>query len=237
MKPAPVAQPELKSRMERGPSGEKGVKKGPENAPEGSHTTLSPDESPPQYNIIMDLITLLSYDKSVLSNPLKKIEELFSFFESVTPSKIRTAIMKYLFRHIAASPTCIRDDLNLPESSVYRELRNLEEWGYIVNPLPTTYNWKRKGYAAGIVALPIYTPEDLVKAREREVERTQPQAQMVQKVYQLILEEYTDKPELCTRNNILKTVKPKFQGFHVNDIIFWVDRAIEKASQEITIWT
>ena len=136
---------------------------------------------------------------------------------------------------MAASPTCIRDDLNIPECSVYREIKNLEEWGYIEWAIPTTFNWKRKGYAAGIIALPNAQPEELIKAREREVERTRPQAKMVQKAYQLILEEFIDKPDLSTRTNIIQYVKPYFSGFHVKDIIFWADRAIEKASQEMKI--
>ena len=209
---------------------------GPPSPEPSTGITLSPDESVPQYNIIMDLITLLSYDKSVPYNPLKKIDELFSFFERVAKSKNRTAIMKYLFQHTAASPTCIRDDLNIPEASVYRELRKLDDWKYIESPIPTSYNWKRKGYATAIVALPNYRPEDLIEARNREVERTKPQAKMVQKAYQLILDEFTSRPDLATRTNILKQLKPQFSGFHTNDIIFWVDRAIEKASQEITIW-
>ena len=225
LNPSPVAQPQRKKEGQGTPS----------PAP-STGTTLSPDERVPQYNIIIDLITLLSYDESVPYNPLKKIDELFSFFERVAKSKNRSAIMKYLLQNTAASPTCIRDDLNIPECSIYRELKKLDKWGYIETPIPTSYNWKRKGYATGIVALPIYKPEDLIEARTREVERTKPQAKMVQKAYQLILEEFTDKPDLATRNNIIKHVKPQFPGFQTNDIIFWADKAIEKASQEITIW-
>ena len=203
--------------------------------PEPSITTLSPDESHPQYNIIKDFITLLSYDERVPFNPLKKIDELFSFFERVAKSKNRTAIMKYLLKNIASSPTCIRDDLLIPEASVYREIKKLEKWGYIEWVIPTSFNWKRKGYATGIIALPIYKPEDLIEARNREIERIKPQAKMVQKAYQLILEEFTSKPDLATRKNIIKQLKPEFSGFHVNDIIYWIDRAIEKASQEMKI--
>ena len=198
--------------------------------------TLSPDESLPQYNIIIDFITLLSYDERVPLNPLKKLDELFSFFERVAKSKNRTAIMKYLLKNIATSPTCIRDDLLIPEASVYREIKKLEKWGYIEWVIPTSFNWKRKGYATGIIALPTFKPEDIIEARKREVERTRPQAKMVQRAYQLILEEFIDKPDLSTRTNIIQYVKPHFTGFNINDIIFWIDRAIEKVSQEIMVW-
>ena len=76
----------------------------------------------------------------------------------------------------------------------------------------------------------------MIEARNREIERTKPQAKMVQKAYQLILDEFTNKPDQATRTNIIKHLKPRFSGFHTNDIIFWVDRAIEKASKEMTIW-
>ena len=45
--------------------------------------TLSDNESLPLYYKIIDIITLSPHDESVLNDPIKKIDELLSFAESV----------------------------------------------------------------------------------------------------------------------------------------------------------
>jgi len=196
--------------------------------------TLTANESLPLYYKIIDIITLTTTDESVLYNPIKKIDELLTFAESVGASKNRRAVLKHLLVHKAASPPVIRDETGLKEGPTYRAIDELVKLNYIVWATPTTYNWKRKGYAAGIVALPNFTPEDIIQARTQEVERTKPSAKMVQRAYQLILDEYMDR-EAPTRSQIIQRIKPRLSGFAVHDIIDWIDQAIELAHKNGTI--
>src|SRR4030042_3050669 len=196
--------------------------------------TLSSCESLPLYYKIIDIITLSPHDESVLNDPIEKIDELLSFAESVGAHRNRRTILRYIMINRAASPPIIRDETGLPEQSTYRTINELVKLGHIVWATPTKYTWKRKGYSSGIVAIPNFTNEDITQARDKEVERVKPRARMVQRIYQFMLDEYTNK-ESPTKRDIMQKVKPQFSGFAVMDIIAWVDQAIEIAQKNGTI--
>ena len=201
---------------------------------ENGINTLSSCESLPLYYKIIDIITLSSNEERVVNDPIKKIDELLSFAESVGGSKNRAKVLRYIMINRAASPPVIRDETGLPEPSAYRTIDQLVKLGYIVWATQATFNWKRKGYASGIVAVPNYTPEDLIAARDKEVERVKPRARMVQRIYQFMLDEYAHR-EPPSKRDIVQKVKPQFSGFAVQDIISWVDQAIEVAQKNGTI--
>ncbi len=201
---------------------------------ENEITTLSVNESLPLYYKIIEMITLTTTDESVVKNPIKIIDELLSFAESVGNSKNRRIVLRYLLLNRAASPPNIRDKTGLVEGPCYRAIDELVKLGYIEWLTEPTYNWKRKGYASGIVGLPNAQPEDLIAARTQEVERTKPQAKMVQRAYQFLLDEYTNR-DPPTRTQVISRLKPLFSGFATQDTIFWIDRAIETAHKNGTV--
>lgn len=198
---------------------------------------LSMNESLPIYYKIIDMIYLSSTDESFLYNPLQIIEELFSFVESLgTSSQNRVDVLKYVIKNRAVSPPVIMNDLNIAEASLYRSIDELVEKGFIVWATTATRSKKKKGYACGIIAIPNFTPEDLINARQSEVERNKPKSIMVQKAYQLLLDEYSDKEP--TRQQVITRLKPKLSGYAILDIIGWIDSAIELAhkNKKIKIW-
>lgn len=206
-------------------------------APVAQKGTLSVGESVPFYYKLIDLITLSPTDESVLKNPKKIVEELLSFAESVGCSPSRRAVFGHLLLNHAESASTIKAHTGLPEPSLYRAIAELVELGYIIWAIPTKINWKRKGYSSGIVSLPTATPEDLIAAREREITRVKPQVKMVQKVYQLILDEYEGRDEV-NRAQVIQRIKPAFNGFAIKDILTWVDDALElvERNKKLKVW-
>lgn len=206
-------------------------------APVARKGTLSPAESVPFYYKLIDFITLSSAAESVLQEPEKIVRSMLSFVESVGYSPSRRAVLGHLLLGKADSPSTIRVKTGLSEPSVYRAIDDLVELGYIVWATPTKINWKSKGYSSGIVALPNFTPEDLIEARNREVERVKPQARMISKVYQMLLNEYTGR-EPVTRRDVITRLKPRFSGFAAQDVVTWVDGALELAQRNkiLKVW-
>ena len=199
-------------------------------------TTLSLNESIPQTRIVYDYITLLSFDESVVKSPYALLGEFLNFFEKVATSKNRVKILRHLFKNIADSPQVILDETQIPEASAYRELKRLEKEGYIETVIETTYSWKRPGLASSIIALPIYTDDHIIAAREREKERVKPTNQYINELYRITLDDFIEpwdyKRGVDHIKELLPFIKKQCSGYTLHDILFFTERVAEKLQKE-----
>uniref|UniRef100_A0A6M3M3P1 Putative transcriptional regulator n=1 Tax=viral metagenome TaxID=1070528 RepID=A0A6M3M3P1_9ZZZZ len=200
---------------------------------------LSENESCPYKYNKMDINYLLSYGERCPPNPVEKMKELLSYFENIVTSKNRKKIYLYLLEKQASTPQCVVADLGLPEQSVYRELKHLTGKGILEYAVKPRHQRKTSGKVPGIISFPNCDKSYIQEAIKRDKIRKHPKSKLVQRLTQLILEEYfADLHEKeIYYTSIVGFVKQECKGFAFKDIMAFSDEIAETLHfKEITVW-
>lgn len=124
--------------------------------------------------------------------------------------------MIYITVNGAASIPVLRETTGMPVASIYREVRSLVEKGH-VECFPTRR--EGKGRPGAVYGRAGCSPEEVVRALEKERVRKSPSYPVVKRISQLILEDYftTNKPMEIRWREVLMMTRAHCRGyFHVD---------------------
>ena len=186
-----------------------------------------------------NLYHLLSYGERWSQDPVQHMKDLLSYFENIVTSKNRKKIYLYMLDNQASTPQCIVAALDIPEQSVYRELKHFiktEVLEYAVKPRHTR---KSTGSTPGIISFPGCDKSYVQEAIKRDKIRKHPKSKLVLQLTQLILDEYFSGDEVkeITYTNIVGFVKNECKGFAFKEIMSFSEEIKENLHlKEITVW-
>lgn len=196
------------------------------------------ERCPNNYNK-WDINHLLSYGERWSQDPIQKMKELLSYFENIVTSKNRKKIYLYILDKQASTPQCIVAALDIPEQSVYRELKHLIKTGILEYAIKPRHTRKSTGSTPGIISLPNCDKSYIQEAIKRDKIRKHPKSKLVLKLTQLILDEYfSDRQEKeIYYTSILSFVKEECKGFPFKEILSFSDEIAENLHfKEIKVW-
>ena len=200
---------------------------------------LSKSERCPNNNKERDINHLFSFGESWSNNPIEKVKDLLSYFENIVTSKNRKKIYLYILEKQASTPQCIVADLGISEQSVYRELKHLTGKGILEHAIKSRHQKRTDGRVPGVISFPNCDKSYIQEAIKRDKIRKHPKSKLVQRLTQLILEEYfADRQEKeIYYTSIVGFVKEECKEFAFKDILAFSDEIAENLHfKEIKVW-
>ena len=148
-------------------------------------------------------------------------------------STVRREIFVYLLVFRASCALMLQRELELPETSVYRELNRLVDLGLVEKVLPHS---EGIGRPYSIYAVKGYQPEDVVDALHRAAACRSPAYSQVRRVSQLILDDYMEPRGLreISWREVLVETRAYCKGFYSGDIARMVARELSLAG--VKVW-
>ena len=124
-------------------------------------------------------------------------------------------------------------DLGVPQASVYRELNALLDLGLVERVLP---HRDGVGRPYSIYAIKGYAPDDIVEALERSSRLRIPAYSSVQRVKQLIMEEYLEPRGVkeISLKDIIRESRSRCRGFYSWDIAMLVAKDLSR--EGVKVW-
>lgn len=175
----------------------------------------------------------LSYDNKNSVDPESVLRVFFSFVEKICVSRVRREIFVHLLVIRASCALMLQRDLELPMTSVYRELNSLVGLGLVERVMP-----RRDGVGRPytIYAVKGYRPEDVVEALHRAAAGRSPVYSQVRNVTQLILEDYLEPRGLSeiSWREILSETRAYCKGFYSGDVARLVARELSQVG--VKVW-
>jgi len=184
--------------------------------------TLSSNEN----NSVLKLIRkmkLLFYNES--DNPLNRVREarrILSFIESIFNSVATGEIFLYFLDRGAATAWLLQVDLELPEATVYRSLKQLRARGIIVYALKVSRHRGSRGGPRPIVwALQEAHTGDIAHAIRSHQRSLSPKYRVAEELVQTVIKDHlerTPQPEEITHRMILSVIRGHSEPYHTRDI-------------------
>jgi len=200
---------------------------------------LSKNERCPNNYNKRNLDHLLSFGERWSRDPVQHMKDLLSYFENIVTSKNRKKIYLYMLDYQASTPQCIVAALDIPEQSVYRELKHFIKTGVLEYAVKPRHTRKSTGSTPGIISFPDCDKSYVQEAIKRDRIRKSPKSKLVLRLTQLILDEYFSNNEVkeISYTNIVGFVKNECKGFAYKEILSFTDEISENLHlQEIKIW-
>ena len=184
---------------------------------------LSQNDTNSIYNKVNGIKLLLSFYNNFACLPDSWTDELLSFHEKIVRSKATSRTLIFLCRFKAATmATLMRSLPEIPEVTLYRTLKDLIRMGLVITPVRGGTSRHRKGGPRPrIYAILGYEPENIAKARERDALSQMPQGVSVERLTQLIMEEYVEpqKPTFVEIKWLRNYLKEKARDYYSNDLL------------------
>ena len=184
---------------------------------------LLQNESNSIYNKVNGIKLLLLFYNNFACLPDSWTDELLSFHEKIVRSKATSRTLIFLCRFKAATmATLMRSLPEIPEATLYRTLKDLMRMGLVVTPVRGgTSRHRRGGPRPRIYAILGYEPENIAKARERDVLSQMPQGVSVERLTQLIMEEYVEpqKPIFVEIKWLRNYLREKARDYYSNNLL------------------
>lgn len=208
----------------------------PQQAQEKQVNTKKENNSLQYLEILDHLITIIITTTGKLAP--KQIEQFLAKMK--TDGLLGSSVISvYYFFKIekAATVQTTMKALNLTETSTYRSIRILQKHNFI-----TIYG-KIKSAASGgprckIYGVPEATPEDIIKAKQKQTKRITPGYQIATNIYQFILDDYLprkDVKEISTRTIAqLMTLHFNTGGYNKRGLIEIVSQRLHEKG--IKVW-
>jgi len=200
---------------------------------------LSKNERCPNNYNKRNLDHLLSYGERWSQDPIQHTKDLLSYFENIVTSKNRKKIYLYMLDNQASTPQCIVAGLDIPEQSVYRELKHFIKTGVLEYAVKPRHTRKSTGSTPGIISFPDCDKTYVQEAIKRDRIRKSPKSKLVLRLTQLILDEYfsSDHEKEIHYTSIIGFVKEECKEFAFKDIMDFSDEISENLHlQEIKVW-
>ena len=175
----------------------------------------------------------LSYGNNISVDPESVLRGFFSFVEKICVSRVRREIFVHLLVVRASCALMLQRDLELPMTSVYRELNRLVRLGLVERVMPLRDG---VGRPYTIYAVQGYRPEDVVEALHRAAAGRSPVYSQVRNVTQLILEDYLEPRGLSeiSWREILCETRAYCKGFYSGDVARLVARELSQVG--VKVW-
>lgn len=188
-----------------------------------SKKLLLQNDSNSIYNKVNGIKLLLSFYNNFACLPDSWTDELLSFHEKIVKSKATSRVLIFLCRFKAATmATLMRSLPEIPEPTLYRTLKDLIRMGLVIAPVRGGTSRHRKGGPRPrIYAILGYEPENIAKARERDVLSQMPQGVSVERLTQLIMEEYVEpqKPMFVEIKWLRNYLREKARDYYSKDLL------------------
>lgn len=145
----------------------------------------------------------------------RKIEKFFEKIQKVLHPR-RMAICHYIKLHRATLREFIAYDLDIPEATVYRQVKQLRKWG-IVTVSGYVIRRGKKGIKGGprpeILSIDTPDPEDIARCQARYYKECNVGVEKAKQIVQLVMNEYVSDNNEVNYSDIFKTTKKVAIGF------------------------
>ncbi len=111
------------------------------------------------------------------------LDELHNLVLNMSSFKVLACILN----HRAATAYFLRSELKMTKPTVYKSLNYLKDQGYIVESRPVSIKGTR---SVKVYAVPDYTADDVLHAREKDRITRTPAYTEVERIYQAMLDDY-----------------------------------------------
>lgn len=197
---------------------------------------LSPDDKNPLYytTLLFDLI--LSYDNNKTFNPLKKVNEFFSWVEKIASSEIRKKVFFYFLEHHVATVPVLAAKLTIPQPSVYREVNNLYYLEILEKVVESRIFRRRRGRSPTVFGFRgQWVPDDLVKAVQAHNDLKSGTFVLVATIGQTILDDHIVIRNLdeITIREVAALCKGNCKGYYTWDIAKQVGHFLEEQGVKV----
>lgn len=149
------------------------------------------------------------------------MKRLLSWIEKIVVSDIRKQIFLYFLEKKVSTIPVVSDHIDVPKSSVYREVKNLVQLGILEQVVRARYIKKIAGRTPGIYGLKgTWGPDDVNLALELHRKLNMPSYVIVKKVSQSIMDEYLSRRidlEIDYKE-IITLCKQSCEGYYHSDI-------------------
>ena len=195
---------------------------------------LPSHETNRQYNIIKDVLILLSHERINQQDPLTALATIVSASETILKNGASRALFKKLLEERVVTGPELEASTGLSTQSVYRTLSAFEKMG-IIERLTKARNMKGKpGPRAWLYGLAgEWNPEDVIQAGFKLESLRVPGMALVVNGTQMILDEYGFRPDGVSFSAIQERVRPLCGGYNSFDIADRVARAVSQKGLKV----
>lgn len=147
----------------------------------------------------------------------KHLRDIWREFSPILRRPAALEVLLTLIEYKAATARVLRLNATLSEKSIYNALEFLEAEGFVVKARPLN----TKGRPTSVYALYGYTPDDVIKAVERDRIARTPGYAEVMRVGQLILNDFIESPKcvhLNSKQDIDPILRKEVKGFVWRDL-------------------
>lgn len=180
---------------------------------------LSPNErnAVSYHDLLNELI--ISYDDRIPLNPIRRLEEFFSWAESIVISKNRKLVfIQFMDKKVASIPE-LSEFHEIPYTSVHRHVKKMCNMGILEKIVRARYIKKVPGAQPAFYGLKgKWKPEDVVQAVERYKRIKDKSFSIVRNVTQSIMNDFLVLEPEIPLTKIIEVCKNNCRGFYSFDI-------------------
>jgi predicted transcriptional regulator len=150
------------------------------------------------------------------------LHQLISKMEAIFSAPGTLELYMYFMKEHASTAQVIIEDFGIKESTLYKRLKRLQNIGLISKIVKVRDGSKKGGPHSTIYARHDYTPEDIQRASQKELQRSRVFFQISILAAQIILDDFVEKrgmTEISVRDVVIPVVKAQLRGgFRLGDI-------------------
>ena len=186
------------------------------------------------HDLLNELI--ISYDDRIPLNPIRRLEEFFTWTESIVASKNRKRVFIQFMDKKAVTIPELAEVLEIPYGSANRHVKKMCSMGILERIVKARYVKKVPGNQPAFYGLKgKWKPEDVVQAVQRYKRIKDKSFSIVRKVSQSIMNDFIAFEPEIQLTKIIEVCKTNCRGFYSFDIAQQVANNLQ-VNHGVKVW-
>lgn len=198
--------------------------------------TLTKLDNNSLYSKVYEIKLLLSYNNNLFFTSPKQVEDYYQNLRvmGLSSPKIIACIFWWIQNKVASMHTFM-DEMQIPEPTAYGIRKKLEKAGLLEYIKSIPRGSRRRGPKSKLYGVPgEWAPEDVVKALEKQLDRDPKYRKVVNKLTQLIMDEYLEPDGEASEKKYRTLVKRHASGFGYLELLDEVAQSLHKKG--VPVW-